>query len=113
VQEISAASQEQSSGASQINNAVQQLSNTTQQNASASEELAATSQQMSRQALQLQETMQFFKVADKGSKQSNGSLRPKAAKTAAPRATVGAEPARAVVGGNLAPAPNEAHFSRF
>ncbi|MEF7616319.1 methyl-accepting chemotaxis protein [Aquincola sp. MAHUQ-54] len=63
VQEITAASQEQSSGVGQINAAVGQLSQTTQQNASSSEELAATSEEMSAQAEQLQRTMSFFKVA--------------------------------------------------
>ena len=62
VQEISAASSEQSSGAGQINSAVSQLSQTTQQNASSSEELAATAEEMSSQAEQLQQTMSFFKL---------------------------------------------------
>ena len=62
VQEISAASEEQSSGVGQINSAVGQLSQTTQQNASSSEELAATAEEMSGQAEQLQQTMAFFKI---------------------------------------------------
>ncbi len=62
VQEISAASSEQSSGVGQINAAVGQLNQTTQQNASSSEELAATSEEMSSQAEQLQQTMAFFKL---------------------------------------------------
>jgi methyl-accepting chemotaxis protein len=62
VQEITAASSEQSSGAGQINAAVSQLNQTTQQNASSSEELAATSEEMSSQAEQLQHTMSFFKL---------------------------------------------------
>ncbi|MED5621995.1 methyl-accepting chemotaxis protein [Ideonella sp. BN130291] len=62
VQEISAASQEQSSGVGQINGAVSQLSQTTQQNASSSEELAATAEEMSGQAEQLQQAMAFFKL---------------------------------------------------
>ena len=64
VQEITAASEEQSSGVSQINSAVGQLSETTQQNASSSEELAATAEEMSSQAEQLQQAMSFFKLAD-------------------------------------------------
>jgi methyl-accepting chemotaxis protein len=64
VQEISAASEEQSSGASQINNAMEQLNQITQQSASTSEELAATSEEMSGQAEQLQETMNFFTLAN-------------------------------------------------
>ncbi len=62
VQEIAAASQEQSAGVGQINAAMGQMSQLTQQNASSSEELAATSEEMSSQAQQLQETMGFFKV---------------------------------------------------
>ncbi|KTT15487.1 methyl-accepting chemotaxis protein [Pseudacidovorax intermedius] len=63
VQEIAAASEEQSSGVGQINGAVGQLSQTTQQNASSSEQLAATAEEMSSQAEQLQHTMSFFKLA--------------------------------------------------
>jgi methyl-accepting chemotaxis protein len=62
VQEITAASEEQSSGVGQINSAVSQLSQTTQQNATSSEELAATAEEMSSQAEQLQRTMSFFKL---------------------------------------------------
>ncbi|MFM2065339.1 MAG: hypothetical protein RLZZ584_248 [Pseudomonadota bacterium] len=62
VQEIAAASNEQSSGVGQINSAVSQLNQTTQQNASSSEELAATAEEMSGQAEQLQQTMAFFKL---------------------------------------------------
>ncbi|URI06611.1 methyl-accepting chemotaxis protein [Aquincola tertiaricarbonis] len=60
VQEIAAASDEQSSGVNQINAAVIQLSQTTQQNASSSEELASTAEEMSAQAGQLQQAMSFF-----------------------------------------------------
>jgi methyl-accepting chemotaxis protein len=63
VQEITAASEEQSSGVGQINGAVSQLSQTTQQNASSSEELAATAEEMSSQAEQLQQAMSFFQIA--------------------------------------------------
>ncbi len=63
VQEITAASEEQTTGVSQINGAVGQLSQTTQQNASSSEELAATAEEMSGQAEGLQQVMSFFKLA--------------------------------------------------
>jgi methyl-accepting chemotaxis protein len=63
VQEIAAASSEQSSGAAQISSAISQLSQTTQQNAAASEELAATAEEMSSQAQLLQQMMDYFKVA--------------------------------------------------
>jgi methyl-accepting chemotaxis protein len=62
VQEISAASMEQSSGANQINTAMNQMNQITQQNASASEELAATAEEMTSQAEQLNELMSFFNI---------------------------------------------------
>jgi methyl-accepting chemotaxis protein len=82
VQEISAASEEQSSGASQINNAMEQLNKITQQSASTSEELAATAEEMSSQAEQLQETMGFFTLPNA----SNSSG--KSMKKTAPKMTV-------------------------
>jgi methyl-accepting chemotaxis protein len=66
VQEITAASEEQSAGVGQINAAVGQMSQTTQQNASSSEELAATSEEMSSQAEQLQQAMAFFRLEGTG-----------------------------------------------
>ncbi|WP_035059360.1 methyl-accepting chemotaxis protein [Andreprevotia chitinilytica] len=66
VQEISAASREQTSGLDQINSAVSQLAQTTQMNASASEELSSTSEEMSAQAIQLQELIRFFRTAENG-----------------------------------------------
>ncbi|OPY79357.1 MAG: Methyl-accepting chemotaxis protein II [Syntrophorhabdus sp. PtaU1.Bin153] len=67
VQEISAASNEQNTGAEQINRAIQQLDQVIQQNASATEEMASTSEELSSQAEQLQETISFFKVRAKSS----------------------------------------------
>lgn len=64
VQEIAAASEEQSSNVSQINMAMTQLNQLTQQNAQASEELAQTAEDMSAQSKQLQQLMRFFKVAE-------------------------------------------------
>ncbi len=73
VHEITAASEEQSSGVGQINSAVGQLSQTMQQNASSSEELAATAEEMSSQAEQLQQAMAFFRV-EAGTKANVTSL---------------------------------------
>jgi len=64
VQEISAASEEQSSGVGQINSAMQQLDKVTQQNAAGSEELAATAEQMQGQSANLQQVVSFFKLAN-------------------------------------------------
>lgn len=62
VQEIAAASNEQSTGLAQVNTAMSQMNQITQQNASASEELAATAEEMSGQAEQLQQLVSFFRV---------------------------------------------------
>ncbi|WP_426993177.1 methyl-accepting chemotaxis protein [Methylomonas sp. CM2] len=66
VQEIAAASQEQSAGVSQVNTAMNQMNQITQQNAAASEELASTAEEMTGQAEQLQSLMSFFKIANAG-----------------------------------------------
>lgn len=62
VQEITAACNEQNVGAEQINSAIQQLNQVVQQNAAAAEEMSSTSEELSSQALQLQETISFFKL---------------------------------------------------
>ncbi len=63
VQEVAAASREQSAGVSQINNAMTKVDQVTQRNASASEELASTAEEMSAQAEGLQDLVSFFRVA--------------------------------------------------
>ncbi len=60
VQEISAASSEQNSGADQINSAMQQLDQVIQQNASVAEETAATAEQLAGYGETLQRTAAFF-----------------------------------------------------
>jgi methyl-accepting chemotaxis protein len=65
IQEISAASSEQSSGAEQIAKGVTQMDMVVQQNASSSEELAATAEELSGQAISLSETIGFFKTGAK------------------------------------------------
>jgi methyl-accepting chemotaxis protein len=62
VQEITASSKEQDTGAEQINKAIQQLDQVIQQNASASEEMASTSEELSGQAEQLSDAVAFFKI---------------------------------------------------
>jgi methyl-accepting chemotaxis protein len=62
VQEITASSKEQDTGAEQINKAIQQLDQVIQQNASASEEMASTSEELSSQAEQLQQAISFFDI---------------------------------------------------
>jgi len=62
VQDISAASNEQSIGAEQITKAIVQLDQVTQQNASASEEMSSMAEEMSSQAEQLMSMISFFKT---------------------------------------------------
>jgi methyl-accepting chemotaxis protein len=62
VQEIAAASAEQSTGVSHANKGIQELDRVIQQNASASEELAATAEELSSQAQQLQASVSFFRL---------------------------------------------------
>ncbi|HUX40372.1 MAG TPA: methyl-accepting chemotaxis protein [Rectinemataceae bacterium] len=60
VQEIAAASREQSAGTEQIETAISQLDTVIQQNASASEEMASMAEELSSQSEQLREAMLFF-----------------------------------------------------
>jgi methyl-accepting chemotaxis protein len=62
VQEISASSKEQDTGAEQISKAIQQLDSVIQQNASASEEMASTSEELTGQAEQLKNSISFFRI---------------------------------------------------
>lgn len=62
IQEISAASNEQSSGADQIAKGVTQMDQVVQQTASSSEELAATAEELSAQATKLVDVIGFFKT---------------------------------------------------
>ncbi|MGD7034011.1 methyl-accepting chemotaxis protein [Methylotuvimicrobium buryatense] len=64
VQEIAAASEEQSAGVSQINTAISQLNQVAQQNASAAEELSSTSEELGAKSSQLGDLMSFFKITE-------------------------------------------------
>jgi len=109
VQEITAASEEQSSGVGQINAAVGQLNQTTQQNASSSEELAATAEEMSSQAEQLQESMSFFKL---DMTRRMPASRPSQVKRSTSVRTGGSKMPNSMVL-SADGAPDEAHFTRF
>jgi methyl-accepting chemotaxis protein len=62
IQEISAASIEQSAGADQINNALQQLNKITQQNAVTSEKMAANASELQDQSNSLERLSTYFTV---------------------------------------------------
>ncbi len=80
VQEISASSKEQDTGAEQISKAIQQLDSVIQQNASASEEMASTSEELSGQAEQLKDTISFFRIDGNLMRSSSGGSRRSAPK---------------------------------
>jgi methyl-accepting chemotaxis protein len=67
VQDVSAASQEQSAGVGQVSKAMASVDQVTQRNAAAAEELSSTAQEMSAQADALHELIAFFRVELDGS----------------------------------------------
>lgn len=62
VMEITASSNEQSSGSEQINSAIQNLNLVVQENAATAEEMAAGAEELSAQAENLQDAISFFKI---------------------------------------------------
>jgi methyl-accepting chemotaxis protein len=62
LQEISAASNEQTTGIEQINSVIQALSHITRQNASASEEMAGSARELANQSEELKEVISYFNV---------------------------------------------------
>ena len=97
VEEISAACREQDIGAEQINQAIQQLDKVTQQNSSASEQMAATSEELSSMATQLQETISYFTVEEKGAVRSaSRSPAPQAAPARPAQAPAARRPAAVI-----------------
>jgi len=128
VQEVAAASREQSAGVNQINKAMGQVGQVTQRNASAAEELSATAEELAAQAEALQQLVAFFRVA--GREEAGGYRR---AAARAPRTLRPPTPlvpprpeafpaalASAAAGGNgsgngsgAAAAPADRDFTRF
>jgi len=80
VQEITAASKEQDTGAEQINKALQQLEQVIQQNASASEEMASTTEELTGQSDQLVSALSFFHTGDEEGVRSRKPINAKAAR---------------------------------
>ena len=100
VQEITAASNEQNTGARQINTAIQQLNQVVQQNASAAEQMSSTAEELSSQAMQLQDAIAFFKI-DQAQQRARVHVGPPPARPAllkAPAAKAHAHPPKALRG---------------
>jgi methyl-accepting chemotaxis protein len=85
VQDVAAASLEQSMGVSQISKAMSQVDSVTQRNATAAEELAATAEEMTSQAEALERLMTFFQI---NSDEETGGQKQKANAMEKPRASV-------------------------
>jgi methyl-accepting chemotaxis protein len=79
VQEVVAASAEQTSGVTQMNKAMQHVDQVTQRNASASEELASTAEEMSAQAEALSQLVSFFRLENGAGRGGRTVPRPSAA----------------------------------
>ncbi|HEY5801124.1 MAG TPA: methyl-accepting chemotaxis protein, partial [Burkholderiaceae bacterium] len=109
VQEIAAASEEQSAGVGQINTAIMQLSLTTQSNASSAEELATTAEEMSSQAEVLRTMMAYFKL------ERPGLIQPAPVPVARQAARPAADARPQAEGLNLLgdAAPSETQFTHF
>jgi methyl-accepting chemotaxis protein len=89
VQEITAASREQDTGASQLDKALQQLETVIQQTASASEEMAATTEQLTGQSDQLMSALGFFRTGDPSSHRNARPASPRASRPAEASAAKG------------------------
>lgn len=119
VQEISASSREQDTGADQISKAIQQLDQVIQQNASASEEMASTSEELSSQAEQLQSSISYFNVGNQVVRRSSAvAARKPAHKAQAAHSKVAARAKHASGGihlelGNSGPDHLDDEFEKF
>jgi methyl-accepting chemotaxis protein len=126
VQEVAAASAEQSAGVGQVSKAMATVDHVTQQNASAAEELSSTAEEMASQAESLRQLVSFFSVRDgvRAPPASTGSRAvlphpgPRAAETVSTpreRAPVGAGPNALVTRrpNGAAHAPVDGGFRRF
>lgn len=83
--EISAASQEQTSGIEQINQAISQMDQVTQQNAALVEEATAAAESLREQAGRLEQAVSVFKL-DEGHKVATAPVKPAASKPIPARA---------------------------
>ncbi len=99
VQEVAAASREQTAGVAQINRAMSAVDQVTQRNASAAEELAATAEQMANRAGALSELVAFFRTDEQHAARGGDSFQPTRAPEPVPQ-LLGrqAEPGRRAAG---------------
>jgi methyl-accepting chemotaxis protein len=92
VQEISAASREQDTGAEQINQALQQLEKVIQENASAADGMSSSTEELSTQAQNLVSALSFFRTGDDGGRAPERPREPAVVRSsAAPKRSAVAE----------------------
>jgi methyl-accepting chemotaxis protein len=97
VQEISAATREQNTGADQINQAIRDLDSTIQQNAAAAQQAAATAEELASQARELDAVIGYFRMPEgfeEHPRPAAGAAAPEKAKSAG--AAAGTRPGDAV-----------------
>ncbi len=112
VQEVTAASDEQSSGVLQINRAIARVDQVTQQNASAAEELSGTAEQLAEQARLLEQRMAFFKITGRAALRSSAGT--PTAEPGPPVAAAAAPPAASEARLDLGTfQPEDPDFKRF
>ncbi|MDR6891048.1 putative phage infection (PIP) family protein YhgE [Variovorax sp. 3319] len=88
--EITAASQEQSTGIEQVNQAIAQMDQVTQQNAALVEEAAAAAQSMQEQAASLVSAVSVFKLDQPQQAAAPAFRQTQSTQTSAPRPSSGA-----------------------
>lgn len=118
VQEVSAASREQSSGVGQISKAMSQVDQVTQRNASSAEELSSTAEELASQSQALLHLMNYFKVigsdsADLGSSVVHKRRAPHAARSESELLHWAMPVPAPTVKPNGNANPETANFSRF
>jgi methyl-accepting chemotaxis protein len=113
VQDVAAASAEQSSAVNQINKAMGQVDTVTQRNASSAEELSSTAEELASQSEQLQQLMTFFRMGGEpaaapvaGNGKNGGSMVLREKKDGSAQLVPPAE-------SNGASGPEEHDFARF
>jgi len=84
--EITAATQEQSTGIEEVNQAITQMDEMTQQNAALVEQSAAAAESMQEQAELLAQAVSVFKLADDGMRRPAAAIAAAPARRAAPKA---------------------------
>src|SRR5580658_7271275 len=112
VQDVAAASTEQSGGVTQINKTMSQVDTVTQRNASSAEELSSTAEELAAQAKKLQQLMTFFRVAGEQPANRNGDGRQHVAMPIKP-AFKSAPAQRGLVQQSRGKAQEETNFAPF